>query len=108
MQQQQLPSLSLLSRSLSLSLASPFSLSLSSLALSLSLSRELQPGVKKFQLPLVCHPSELYLSSGAANLCFHRDQYTIAQSYAITNSNIDAKRTALLPTNVTVCRTQTR
>ena len=30
----------------------------------------------KIELSLVCHPSQLYQSSGAANLCFRHDQYT--------------------------------
>ena len=42
---------------------------------------------------LVCHPSQLSLSSGAANLCCLRNQCTLLQRYTTTDFITDVKRT---------------
>ena len=42
--------------------------------------------------PLVCHLSQHYLSSGATNLYFHRDHYTLPQSYNTTSESIEREK----------------
>ena len=41
---------------------------------------------------LVCHLSQLYLSSGAPNLYFHRDPYTLPQSYSTTSASMETRK----------------